>query len=210
MASNHVVISGTGRAGTSFLVQLLTNLGMDTGFSSEGISVSEHARAGLEIDIRMKGAPYIIKSPHFCDYAEEIMQREDITIDHVFVPIRDLHAAAESRRFVVKSMVSRLPLRKRIFRQLKPSEVTGGLWGTDNGRDQETVLLEKLYKLLFAVAGGIVPVTLLRYPRLVNDSGYLYQKLEPIMKGISQTQFDAVFQETVRPEWVHRFGKEGR
>ena len=32
MAASHVVISGTGRAGTTFLVQLLTHLGLDTGF----------------------------------------------------------------------------------------------------------------------------------------------------------------------------------
>ena len=31
----HVVITGTGRAGTSFLVELLTHLGLETGFGVE-------------------------------------------------------------------------------------------------------------------------------------------------------------------------------
>jgi len=61
----HVVISGTGRAGTTFLVALLTNLGFDTGFPEKEIErlKSETARAGLEHYIREEGSPYIIKSP---------------------------------------------------------------------------------------------------------------------------------------------------
>ena len=34
MAKRHLIISGTGRAGTTFLVQLLTVLKRDTGFAS--------------------------------------------------------------------------------------------------------------------------------------------------------------------------------
>ena len=56
----------------------------------------ENARAGLEQDVRNGNAPYIIKSPWFCDYAEEVLKRDDIQIEHIFVPMRDLHAAAES------------------------------------------------------------------------------------------------------------------
>jgi hypothetical protein len=32
MMKRHILISGTGRAGTTFLVQLFTALGFDTGF----------------------------------------------------------------------------------------------------------------------------------------------------------------------------------
>lgn len=32
MPKHHIIISGTGRAGTTFLVQLLTELELDTGF----------------------------------------------------------------------------------------------------------------------------------------------------------------------------------
>ena len=66
----HVMISGTGRAGTSFLVQLLTNLGLDTGVTPEKMKLDENARAGLEYDIRKADAPYIVKSPFFCDHAK--------------------------------------------------------------------------------------------------------------------------------------------
>ncbi len=45
-----VIITGTGRAGTTFLVQLLTELGLDTGYTRRTWSRDyfEHCDAGLE------------------------------------------------------------------------------------------------------------------------------------------------------------------
>ena len=45
-----LVITGTGRAGTTFLVQLLTELGLDTGYAPGGGSEDyyEHCSAGME------------------------------------------------------------------------------------------------------------------------------------------------------------------
>jgi hypothetical protein len=96
---HHVVITGTGRAGTTFLVELLTCLGLDTGFSADSVGQKKdrHGRAGLEHDIRESNCPFLVKSPWFCDYAEEVICRDDILIEHIFIPIRDLNAAAESR-----------------------------------------------------------------------------------------------------------------
>ena len=97
--SEHVVITGTGRAGTTFLVELLTAVGCDTGFSSESIKMKDpQLPAGLERDIRKDICPFIVKSPWFCDYADDILSQIDLRITHVFVPMRDLFNAAESRR----------------------------------------------------------------------------------------------------------------
>ena len=95
---HHVIISGTGRAGTSFLMQLLTRLGLPTGFEGDDTLPHPEARAGLEFDIRNPGAPYIAKSHFFCDFAPEVIDRDDIVIDYVFIPMRNLEAAAQSRR----------------------------------------------------------------------------------------------------------------
>lgn len=46
--------------------------------------------------IYVPGAPYVVKSPWLCDYADEVLKRDDIEIEHVFIPMRDLHAAAQS------------------------------------------------------------------------------------------------------------------
>lgn len=199
MHRKHIVITGTGRAGTTFLVQLLTKLGLETGFSSQDMPLYENARAGLECDVRDKNAPYIVKNPWFCDYADEVLKRDDIEIEHVFVPIRNLPAAAESRRYVIENTVSKIPL--------IPSQVPGGLWHTDNGDEQEEILLKQIYKLALALSDTMIPLTLLRYPRITNDSLYLYQKLKPILGETGYSQFHSIFEETVHPDWVHCFNK---
>src|SRR5581483_8358885 len=97
---HHVIISGTGRAGTSFLVNLLTHLGLHTGFRLDGVELPITERAGLEIDIRGCKVPYVIKSPWLCEYIDEVLSDPLIQIDHAIVPVRDFAAAAESRAYV--------------------------------------------------------------------------------------------------------------
>ena len=97
----HVVITGTGRAGTTFLVQLFTALGIDTGFSMEqvkrGYGIYPNANAGMERDVRRPDAPYVCKTPLFCDYAKEVMDNKEIKLTHIVIPMRLLEAAAYSR-----------------------------------------------------------------------------------------------------------------
>ena len=189
---NHIVITGTGRAGTSFLIQLMTNLGLDTGFDKDTIRsvLKTKGRAGLEYDIRNEKCPYIVKSPWFCDYAPEVIQSSEILVNHVFIPIRDLEAAAESRRYVTRLGISK-----------------GGLWHTNSLKsgEQEQILLSQLYKLIFALSDSHTPITFIRYPSLTKDPLYLFEKLKPILKGITFDCFLDVFNETVRPELVHKF-----
>jgi hypothetical protein len=169
----------------------------------------EHARAGLEHDLRKDDVPYIAKSPHFCDYAEQILSRGDIVLEHVFVPMRDLYAAAESRRHVLHTANSQRSLFKRLFRK-RLNAVPGGLWHTRQGSEQEPILLQQVYKLLLALSGTSIPLTFLHYPTLVKDSSYLYEKLLPILSGVDFTQFHEAFLNTVRPELVHSFGHGDR
>jgi hypothetical protein len=208
----HIVISGTGRAGTSFLVELLTHLGLDTGYIPSDIASrkSQIARAGLEHDIRRANAPYIVKSPWFCDYAEEVLARNDILIEHVFIPMRDLRAAAESRRFVTEATLSSMTtfnrLRFRFFRKV----VAGGIWHTFRPDQQEAVLLEQVYKLILALSKTSIPITLLRYPLLVSDAAYLFRKLQPILADTGYAEFERVFHQVADENLVHHFGENDR
>lgn len=213
-ARKHIVITGTGRAGTTFLVELLTHLGLDTGFRPDEMASKKNkeARAGLEYDIREKNCPFVVKSPFFCDYAEEVISRDDIVIQHVFVPIRDLHAAAESRRYVVTSSISKLPFAKYLTPILNPSKFDGGLVNTrsiDPGR-QEEALLSQVYKLMLAMSDTTIPITFMRYPRIVKDGSYLFEKLTPILADVSFEFFCATFNKTVRPDLVHSFNQNDR
>lgn len=208
----HVVITGTGRSGTTFLVELLTHIGLDTGYNMDDIIAQKNhiVRAGLEHDIRMKNCPFIVKNPLFCDYAEEVLARKDIIIEHVFIPVRDLHAAAQSRRYVNETNFSKMPLIKKIKRTLKPKGFAGGLWDANPGEQmkQEEILLQKIYKLVLALSDTSIPVTLMRYPRIVRDCPYLFEKLKPVLGEMDYNYFSSAFHKTAQPEIVHSFNQD--
>jgi len=194
------------------LVQLLTHLRFETGFRAEDMESGKYeiARAGLEHDIRREDSPYIVKSPGFCDYVEEVISRDDIAIEHVFVPIRDLYAAAESRRRVMERAVSQWRLFRRLRHKIRAIEVAGGLWHTSSRTPgkQEEILLKQIYKLVLALSDTTIPVTFMRYPRIVKDGPYLFEKMKPILVGISYDEFHAVFKKTVRPDLVDSFSQK--
>ena len=196
MARHHIIISGTGRAGTTFLVQLHTALGIDTGFADPHASIAANCNAGMELDIRRPDAPYLVKSPFLCDYLDEVLETGDVVIDHAYVPVRDLYAAAESRRDV----------ERRTDPATCPGVTPGGHWNTEQPEQQESILTHQLYKLIFALAKRDVPMTLLHFPRLVMDPAYLYSKLGPSLNGIGYERFLAAFEQLARPELVHEFG----
>lgn len=201
---HHTIISGTGRAGTTFLVELLTELGFDTGFTAETAkrAKDQWADAGLELDVRDPNAPYIVKSPLFCDHCDEVLAREDICIDQLLVPIRDLSAAAESRRRVRKLNMDLLSPWMRFRRWLHPKVIAGGPWGVNSraAKDQEQVLLAKIYRLLLSVSDKDIPVTFIAYPRLTVDAEYLYSKLRPLIGSVTKEDFLRAFRKSAKPK----------
>jgi len=211
----HVLITGTGRAGTTFLVELLTNLGFATGFTADEIKKKKNklGRAGLEHRLLSPNCPYIVKDPWFCDYAAEALEREDVAIEHIFIPIRNLSAAAESRRFVTREGLKKKPLMKRIaFFLGKKMEFPGGLWHTRSLKKnaQEIVLLNQLYKLLLPLSEYHIPTTFIRYPRSVQDGQYLFEKLKPVLRDIDLTTFLDAHAKTARPDLVHQFNDDDK
>jgi hypothetical protein len=195
MSSHHIIISGTGRAGTTFLIQLLTCLGFDTGFADIEAAIDPNCNAGMELDLRQPGAPYIVKSPWLCDYLDALLEQTDIVIDHAVIPVRDLFAAAESRRNVVQ----------RSNTDQRPSRIPGGLWHTDRAEEQEAILAVQFHKIIYTLVKREVPVTFLYFPRLVQDAEYLYEKLGFLLNQIPFNRFLSEFNATARPELVHTF-----
>ncbi|HEX4264603.1 MAG TPA: hypothetical protein VH597_09715 [Verrucomicrobiae bacterium] len=195
---HHVIISGTGRAGTTFLVQLLTELGLDTGFSDPYAKFCEERRAGMELELwKNPSAPYIVKSPGLCEDLDRILKTEDIVIDHAIIPIRDLYSAAESRRDVARKGRPKFLIPQRFLGFRK--------WLIRRPEDQETVLAHRFYKLVHTVAEHDIPMTLLFFPRLANDAKYLFEKLNFLLDGVSYEKFAQAFQKISRPELIHKF-----
>ena len=195
---NHVIISGTGRCGTRALIELLTRLGLDTGFTVKDIEASSTYKGkrmefqSLEFSTyRLSpNAPYIIKSPHFCVTISRCLKRYKINVDHLFVPIRDIKQAARSARRVFKDR--------------------GRLIGTHSFRPgvQEAVLMRRLYGLLLNASAEMIPVTFMQFPLLTQDSEYLYKKLKPILRGITYETFADVFAVSMDQSKVHKYPKK--
>lgn len=211
---NHIIISGTGRAGSTFLVQLLTRLGFDTGFDSHTMQVLPKtrdarcgstdwfpiARAGLEMDIRHAQAPYIVKTPFLCDVADDVLA-SDVCIKRAIIPVRRFDAAAASRAYVQTLTTGNADGEEK---------VAGGLWGTDEANNQAAILRQKFTTLIEALVRYDIPMTFLSYPRLVRDPDYLFGKLSFLLSNIDYPLFQMAFNGIVRPEWIHQFTEDDR
>lgn len=141
-----------------------------------------------------------MKSPKFIECAAEVLADRRYLVDHVLIPVRELDAAAQSRRQVEAAHRARLSLTGRLRRIVQPTTVPGGLWGTRSTRPgaQEAVLGEKLSSLRLALADSNVPVTLLRFPRLAEDPRYLFEKVEPLLDGTPFGVFATTFHRIAR------------
>jgi hypothetical protein len=195
MTRHHVIISGTGRAGTTFLVRLLGELGLDIGYSDPQAEVFTNCDAGLEWNIGDPGAPYVVKSPMLCDVIDGLVSSGKLVVDHALVPVRNLYAAAESRRDVSR----------RSDPAAHGPVVPGGLWPGSTPERQEAFLAQRLYALIEALARHDVPTTLLHFPRLATDADYLRGKLAPVTGEVPVDAFRRAFAAVSRPELIHAF-----
>lgn len=211
-----VIITGTGRAGTTFLVQMLTELGLDTGYTVEESrqNVDRRCHAGLECDLverdrtrnfrdflrqpkhavghllnLARPAPYIVKSPALCDTLAQLVAGGRVVVDHVYVPIRDLEAAALSRAFVGDAH----------------GNLPGGLMKTDDPSQQKAVLAEMFFNLVYTLITHDLPCTFLLFPRLVEDWAYTFGKLQYLLKDVDPDKFRRVFAAVADPSLVHNF-----
>lgn len=186
-----VVITGTGRAGTTFLVRLLTELGLDTGFTRDSWrkGFDEHSHAGLEHDITDPDAPYIVKNPALCTELDTLLKAHCIEIDHAFIPIRELEAAALSRVRIGGAN----------------GNVPGGLWLTDDPKNQSAALANVFHGLVHTLVAHEIPFTFLHFPRFVQEPRYAYRQLAPLLEGMKWETFLDAFKHTADPTLVHDF-----
>lgn len=168
--SGHLVIAGTGRAGTTFLVRWLGACGLDVGEWGPD-AYDEAARAGLERSLLTPGPdplPHVVKDPWLWAYCNDV---DPTTIDLLVVPVRDsLEAAAESRvRVEREAQAATHPGRTVGVTDFTP----GGLLVPLDAAWQAQVLAVGLHRLLAWAALHEVPTCLLSYPLLATDVEHL-------------------------------------
>jgi hypothetical protein len=185
--SRHLIIAGTGRAGTSFLVRYLTELGLDTNLARNGDGAywDSEANAGLEDHpIFDEHASYVVKSPWISECVEQILADKRLKIDAFIIPLRDL----------VETATSRVVLERRAIHQNNPwmaeqmdrswetyGHTPGGLHYSLNPLDQARLLAVQFHRLVLKASEAGIPVVFPVFPRIATDWAYLHQCLETVL-----------------------------
>ncbi|MFM7271126.1 MAG: hypothetical protein ACKO2C_05780 [Actinomycetes bacterium] len=183
-----IVITGTGRAGTTLLVGILTDLGMDTGFTP-GAEPRAKTKGGMERDILAPDAPRIVKSPELSRRLDGILTEGSAVVEHVIIPMRDLDIATASR--------------VRATNYGSNLHVPGGLFGTVRATKQREALAVLQYQLMYTLAKHDVPHTLLLFPRFASDGEYLYEHLSFLDPSIPKERWLEVVAARTKPELIH-------
>ncbi|MBU1071307.1 hypothetical protein KKG65_02740 [Patescibacteria group bacterium] len=180
MKKGKIIITGTGRAGTSFLVVLLTRLGLDTGYKPYIEDFNEKIRAGCEYKLfstypqrqqkLLKNTPRILKHPKFSHKLAGLIKNNMIKVDHIIVPVRNIKDAAKSR----------IKAKRR--------------WKIKGLGSQEQVLAWALGKITETACQYNIPITYIKYPKLVQDPEYCFNKLSTIFK-LNKKKFTKVYHE---------------
>jgi hypothetical protein len=183
----HLITTGTGRAGTSFLVRYLTELGLDTTLARNGERAGWdlEANAGLE-NLLVSGTnlPYVVKSPWIGEYVDQILNEKQFKIDAFIVPVRDL----------VEAATSRVVLEQRAIHQHNPwmadqldrtwetyGHTAGGLVYSLNPLDQARLLAVQFHQLVLKASEAGIPIVFPVFPRIATDWQYLHKCLRPIL-----------------------------
>ena len=186
--SSHIIIAGTGRTGTTFLVQYLTELGLDTHVSRQGFGqMDANANAGLE-DMPLVAAaetlPYVIKAPWIGECVDEILASPGIQIDAAILPVRDLVEAASSRIILeLRALHQNAPWMAQQFGKTWENwaVTSGGAIFSLNPVDQARILAVSFHRLIQRLVDARIPMLFLGFPRFVEDGDYLFEQLRSIL-----------------------------
>lgn len=196
-----ILISGTGRSGTTLLVQYFTALGFETGFTLEEARsrVDGISRGGLETPLDSTPFPYVAKSPFYTGSLARKLDQEEFPVQCCIIPVRDLFAAAESRRQVS----ARAEAVSRDARH--PGGLAFGAQG--NPARQEARLAQQFYKLVQTLVAHHIPIHFLSFPAFARDPEELFAGLEPLLvrHGVTAQESAAALASVVVPEAIHDF-----
>ncbi len=171
-----VLITGTGRSGTTFLIELLTLLDLDTGFQRVNYTqyIFPNCGSGMELDVT---SPHkFLKNPEFIRDIRNVLNTT--TIQSVIIPIRNYTESASSRAQHGKAQA-------------------GGLWGNvTDAISQEVFYYQIMAQYLVSMVRYDIATVFIDFDRMIANHMYLYMKLKHILpSSISLDHFERAFVE---------------
>lgn len=189
-----IIITGPGRSGTTFLMQLLTRLGFDTGYRPDDALLYDPVyRAGGETHVKdidlddarqaeqvIKAIPQILKGPQWSFLLKPLLMRGYIEVEHIILPIRDLDLSVKSR------------LDAGLYWEVDPANLV---------ESQTEVMAAALGRVVEACVLYSIPCTIMHFPTLVEDADYCYQKMREVFQ-IPKSDFLGVFHDLANPSQI--------
>lgn len=156
-----ILITGTGRCGTTFLIKLFSFLGFDTGYNRSNCNSYIYNNCNSGMERKYKEDYYILKNPTFMMDIEKIIKDESITIKNVIIPIRDLRLSAKSR--------------------VEHQEQRGGLWHANDELSQIKFYKDILTKYIIISTKYDINTIFIDFDKMISDKTYLFNKLNNIL-----------------------------
>lgn len=173
-----ILITGTGRCGTTFLIKLFSFLDFNTGYNRNNYSLSIYSNCNSGMERSYKDNYNVLKSPLFIKDIKKILEDTSITITNVIIPIRDLSMCAKSR---VKHGLN--------------SE--GGLWEDTDELSQINFYQNILSNYLVISTKYDINTIFIDFDNMIHDKTYLFNKLKNILdkQNIDFETFSRVYDE---------------
>lgn len=172
-----ILITGTGRCGTTFLIKLFSFLDFNTGYNRNNykLSISSNCNSGMERNY--KDDYNVIKNPTFMMDIEKISKDTSIKIKNVIIPIRDLKMSAKSR--------------------VNHGEENGGLWNATDELSQIDFYKNILTNYIIISTKYDINTIFIDFDKMINDKIYLFNKLKNILdeKNVDLEIFSQVYDE---------------
>ena len=174
MSDGKIIITGTGRCGTTFLMLIYSYLKEDTGYKRDPERhLYKNCNSGLEKGIRESYR--IIKSPFLLTQLREEMEKEEIKIKHILIPIREFQQCAKSRE--------------------RHKKYAGGLIGECQNAEQQLRYDYRAFsEFMYYCTLKEIPFTLINFIKMVESPYYLYEKIkQTFSKEITLQEFEQAF-----------------
>lgn len=200
-----ILITGISHTGSSVLLLLFEALGFSIGrsqFPDPWLELLRDPRVNAMID-RGETPPWPQVIKHlggFCYHINEHVDRWGWKVDHIFVMMRDLE---ESVRRRVKYKGGR-DMTPKAYGYSTSEWV--GLTQEQKEEEARAHLKDELGALLLNIVPREYPFTCIEYPRWVQDPGYAFRKLYPVLVNrVEYPEFVKVFGQVIDPKKVGNY-----